>query len=80
MIPLGDINLRRQIQANSVAGVVGRLGERVCARRIYTAKVAGQNSKFTVAIYQGFGAEEVCCILFLCNGVLRTAAGMAAGR
>ncbi|KAJ7315706.1 hypothetical protein DFH08DRAFT_419117, partial [Mycena albidolilacea] len=58
MIPLGDIDLRHEIQVDSDKGVVGRQGKRICARRIYTAKVAGHKSKVTVAMYQGNSAEE----------------------
>jgi hypothetical protein len=63
MIPLGDINLRRQIQVDSGTGVVGCQRERVCVRRVYSAKVEGRRSKFTVVMYEGNGAAEVCCIL-----------------
>jgi hypothetical protein len=64
MIPLGDIDLRHEIQVDRNTGVVGRQRERVCVRRVYSAKVEGRKSNFTVAMYQGNGAEEVYWISF----------------
>ncbi|KAJ6522065.1 hypothetical protein B0H19DRAFT_1386734 [Mycena capillaripes] len=55
MIPLGDIDLQREISVNST-GVVDRQYGRQSVRRVYSAKLGGQNT--TVAIYQGPGAEE----------------------
>ncbi|KAF8193568.1 hypothetical protein K438DRAFT_1828872, partial [Mycena galopus ATCC 62051] len=57
MIPLADINLRHEIRVDGDTGLVthrpsGR------ARRLYSAKVAGQESSVTVAVYQGKGAEK----------------------
>jgi hypothetical protein len=63
MIPLGDIDLQHEIQV--ARGVVGRRGGRGCVRRVYSAKVEGTKSDFTVAMYQGNGAEEVYWINFL---------------
>jgi hypothetical protein len=60
MIPLEDIDLRHEIRVDGDTGVV----ERAVVRRVYSARVEGRKSKFTVAMYQGNGAEEVCCILF----------------
>ncbi|KAJ7229298.1 hypothetical protein B0H12DRAFT_231730 [Mycena haematopus] len=59
MIPLGDIDLRREIRLNNT-GVVNLGPERARARRLYSAKVEGRKSTVTVAMYQGNGAEEVC--------------------
>jgi hypothetical protein len=63
MIPLGDIDLQHEIQVDR--GVVGRRRGRGCVRRVYSAKVEGRKSDFTVAMYQGNGAEEVYWISFL---------------
>ncbi|KAJ7300934.1 hypothetical protein DFH08DRAFT_122002 [Mycena albidolilacea] len=56
MIPLGDIDLRHEIQVDQ--GVVGRRRGQGCIRRVYSAKVQSRKSDFTVAMYQGDGAEE----------------------
>jgi hypothetical protein len=61
MIPLGDIDLRREIQVHSSTGVVARQREREYARRVYSAKVEDRRPNFTVVMYQGNGAEEVWC-------------------
>jgi hypothetical protein len=58
MIPLEDIDLRHEIRVDGDTGVV----ERAVVRRVYSARVEGRKSKFTVAVYQWNGAEEVCCI------------------
>ncbi|KAJ6459474.1 hypothetical protein C8R47DRAFT_1226611 [Mycena vitilis] len=57
MIPLGDIDLLREIHLNdSEANRPQR--ERACVKRMYSAKVDGRKSRTTVALYQGDGAEE----------------------
>ncbi|KAJ7227982.1 hypothetical protein B0H12DRAFT_1328542 [Mycena haematopus] len=56
MIPIGDIDLQREIRLNSYTGVVDR--ERACNGRVYSARVEGRKSTLTVAMYQGNGAEE----------------------
>ncbi|KAJ7300930.1 hypothetical protein DFH08DRAFT_907575, partial [Mycena albidolilacea] len=56
MIPLGDIDLRHEIQVDR--GVIGRRRGQGCIRRVYSAKVQSRKSDFTVAMYQGNGAEE----------------------
>jgi hypothetical protein len=68
MIPLGDIDLQQEIRLDYGTGIVNRHRERPRVRRVYTAKIAGQNSPMTVAIYQGSGAEEVrtCCFPDIC--------------
>ncbi|KAJ7894047.1 hypothetical protein B0H13DRAFT_2339429 [Mycena leptocephala] len=53
--PLGDIDLQREFR---VSGVVDHRPELGHVRRVYSAKVKGQNSNTTVAMYQGHGAEE----------------------
>ncbi|KAF7374310.1 hypothetical protein MSAN_00314300 [Mycena sanguinolenta] len=50
-IPLGDINLQREIWQDD-EGVI-RL------RRLYSAKIEGSDATRTVAMYQGDGAEQV---------------------
>ncbi|KAJ7315800.1 hypothetical protein DFH08DRAFT_419937 [Mycena albidolilacea] len=58
-IPLGDIDLQREIHLNSDTGVVNREHSRPRVRRIYSAKLESRVRKanVTVAIYQGEGAE-----------------------
>ncbi|KAJ6527630.1 hypothetical protein DFH09DRAFT_1186593 [Mycena vulgaris] len=57
-IPLGDIDLQREIRASN-SGVVNRhYSERRSVRRVYSAKIDGRKSTVTVAIYQGDGAEQ----------------------
>lgn len=65
MIPLGDIDLQREIHLNSDTGVVNREHRRPRVRRIYSAKLESRVHKanVTVAMYQGEGAETVCRIL-----------------
>ncbi|KAJ7664132.1 hypothetical protein B0H17DRAFT_1143791 [Mycena rosella] len=54
VIPVGDLDLRREIRLNSATRVVDcRQGRRMHAARIY-----GSKSKMTVAIYEGDNAEE----------------------
>ncbi|KAJ6575635.1 hypothetical protein DFH09DRAFT_377500 [Mycena vulgaris] len=55
MIPLGDIDLRREIKLNWRTGVVER--QRRCIRNVYSARICGL-SDMTVALYQGAGSEE----------------------
>ncbi|KAJ6555758.1 hypothetical protein B0H19DRAFT_135973 [Mycena capillaripes] len=55
MVPLGDIDLQREISISST-GVIDRQYERQGVRRVYSASVGGQNN--TVAMYQGPGAKE----------------------
>ncbi|KAJ7775402.1 hypothetical protein B0H16DRAFT_1507218 [Mycena metata] len=58
MLPMGDIDLQRELMVNTQSGVVESRRERNCVRRVYSARVIGRNSNLTVAIYQGNGAEE----------------------
>ncbi|KAJ6456751.1 hypothetical protein C8R45DRAFT_1082084, partial [Mycena sanguinolenta] len=57
-IPLGNIDLRSEIEVNAATGVVRRHRERKRARRMYSARVVGHNEPMTVALYQGDNAEE----------------------
>ncbi|KAJ7679303.1 hypothetical protein DFH06DRAFT_1166274 [Mycena polygramma] len=57
MIPLGDIDLLREIRLNDWEAIKLQR-ERGCVRRVYSAKVDGRKSGTTVALYQGAGAEE----------------------
>ncbi|KAJ7677085.1 hypothetical protein DFH06DRAFT_1169735 [Mycena polygramma] len=54
MIPLGDLDLQREICLHQGTGVVHR--RRHAQRRVYSAKLQGQT--FTVAMYRGDGAAE----------------------
>ncbi|KAJ6484698.1 hypothetical protein C8R45DRAFT_290416 [Mycena sanguinolenta] len=58
MIPLGDIDLQREIRLDVGLGVLDRRRERACIRRVYSAKVEGKTSEMTVTTYQGDTAEE----------------------
>ncbi|KAJ7927929.1 hypothetical protein B0H13DRAFT_2312105 [Mycena leptocephala] len=55
MIPLGDIDLRKEICLNYDTGDAD---QRPRVRRVYSARVHGRKSNVTVAMYQGSGAEE----------------------
>ncbi|KAJ7669069.1 hypothetical protein B0H17DRAFT_1086889 [Mycena rosella] len=59
VIPLEDIDLRKQIRLDDEIGVVNRGGRRACVRRMYTARIEGKKSAMTVAVYQGDDAQEV---------------------
>ncbi|KAJ7664129.1 hypothetical protein B0H17DRAFT_1092222 [Mycena rosella] len=52
VIPVGDLDLRREIRFNSATGVVDR--------RMHAARIYGSKSKMNVAIYEGDNTEEVC--------------------
>ncbi|KAJ7121933.1 hypothetical protein C8R46DRAFT_1238359 [Mycena filopes] len=60
MIPLGDIDLQREIQVefrvDDDSGVVSQQDRR-CVRRVYSANVEGSKVAKTVAIYEGDSAE-----------------------
>ncbi|KAF7330669.1 hypothetical protein MSAN_02452200 [Mycena sanguinolenta] len=60
MIPMGDIDLRRQIRVDECTGVVNSQRERARVRRVHSAKarIDGRTKRVTVAIYQGNTAEE----------------------
>ncbi|KAJ6512516.1 hypothetical protein C8R45DRAFT_960619 [Mycena sanguinolenta] len=49
-IPLGDIDLQREIQLDSDSGIVS-------LRRLYSAKIEGSDATRTVAMYEGDAAE-----------------------
>ncbi|KAJ6543016.1 hypothetical protein B0H19DRAFT_1268193 [Mycena capillaripes] len=57
MIPLGDLDLRHEIQLKAGSAVVRRR-HAACVRRVYTARIAGLPSPMTAAVFQGEGAEE----------------------
>ncbi|KAJ7033804.1 hypothetical protein C8F04DRAFT_1103423 [Mycena alexandri] len=62
MIPMGDIDLQREIRVSEVrtdegSGVIFREA-RGCVRRVYSAKVEGRKADVTVAIYEGEAADE----------------------
>ncbi|KAJ6462939.1 hypothetical protein C8R45DRAFT_524773 [Mycena sanguinolenta] len=60
MIPMGDIDLRREIRLEKYTDVAYSQLQRACVRRIHSAKakIDGRKSRVTVAMYQGYGAEE----------------------
>ncbi|KAJ6496179.1 hypothetical protein C8R45DRAFT_985154 [Mycena sanguinolenta] len=57
-IPLGDVDLRREIRVSSASCVVHRRRVRAPARRMYSGRLDGRNSDMTVALYQGVNAEQ----------------------
>ncbi|KAJ6462845.1 hypothetical protein C8R45DRAFT_1220383 [Mycena sanguinolenta] len=60
MIPMGDIDLRRQIRVNEHTGVAYSHRQQTCVRRMHSAnaRIDGRKTRVTVAMYQGDGAEE----------------------
>ncbi|KAJ7031845.1 hypothetical protein C8F04DRAFT_1185548 [Mycena alexandri] len=54
-IPLGDIDLRREIRCDSNLSIVSR---QCSVWRVFSAKIYGRKSRVTVATYQGDNAEE----------------------
>ncbi|KAF7377054.1 hypothetical protein MSAN_00123500 [Mycena sanguinolenta] len=60
MIPMGDIDLRRQIRVDERTGVAYPQWQRGCVRCAYAAKarIDGRTTRVTVSIYQGNDAEE----------------------
>jgi hypothetical protein len=63
-IPLGDVDLRREIRVSSASGVVHKRRVRGPVRRVYTGKIDGRKSDMTIALYQGINAEQVRYIPF----------------
>jgi hypothetical protein len=61
MIPMEDIDLRKEIKLEDAiaTGLVRRGRDRRVTGGVYTAKIAGQKSNMTVALYQGDDAKEV---------------------
>ncbi|KAJ7035163.1 hypothetical protein C8F04DRAFT_1099284 [Mycena alexandri] len=62
MIPMGDIDLQREIRVDEIrlddtSGVAFR-DPRSCVRRVFSAKVADGKVEMTVALYEGEAAEE----------------------
>jgi hypothetical protein len=57
---MGDIGLQHELHFDKDSGIVNHQRERACVRRVYSAKIQGQKSGMTVAMYEGDGAEEVC--------------------
>ncbi|KAJ7752999.1 hypothetical protein B0H16DRAFT_1836187 [Mycena metata] len=54
-IPLGDVDLRREIRVDSASGIVKFSPP---ARRVYSARIHGNPSNTTAVLYQGERAEE----------------------
>ncbi|KAJ7050598.1 hypothetical protein C8F01DRAFT_1092255 [Mycena amicta] len=57
-IPLGDINLQRELRVDDQSVSVYRRREYGCVYRVYSARVEGRRADMTVAIFQGKNAEE----------------------
>ncbi|KAF7344250.1 hypothetical protein MVEN_01716300 [Mycena venus] len=60
MIPIGDLNLLREIRHDGGSGVIDRRKRRAPVRRMYTARITGSQSAVTAVMFQGEGAEEQC--------------------
>ncbi|KAF7340605.1 hypothetical protein MSAN_02132000 [Mycena sanguinolenta] len=61
MIRMEDVDLRREIRVDERRGVVNyQLHGPACVRRVHSAqaRIDGQRTRVTVAMYQGDGAEE----------------------
>ncbi|KAJ7714537.1 hypothetical protein B0H16DRAFT_1702008 [Mycena metata] len=58
MIPIGDIDLQKELVINKKWSTIGHGREHDCVRRVYSAKMEGRNSNVTVAMYQGDGADD----------------------
>jgi hypothetical protein len=61
MIPLGDIDLQREIRLNGDSAIIDRRDGRRYIRKMYTAKIYRKEADMTVAIWEGENAEDVCC-------------------
>ncbi|KAJ7759762.1 hypothetical protein DFH07DRAFT_817099 [Mycena maculata] len=57
-IPMGDIDLRQEIRFDEDSHVVYRRSVGGSVRRMYSARVNGQNADMTVALYEGDCAEK----------------------
>ncbi|KAJ7063826.1 hypothetical protein C8F01DRAFT_1129451 [Mycena amicta] len=57
-IPLGDIDLQRELRVDDQSVSVYRRREHGCVHRVYSAQVEGRKAGMTVAIFQGNNAEE----------------------
>ncbi|KAF8142409.1 hypothetical protein K438DRAFT_2030104, partial [Mycena galopus ATCC 62051] len=57
-IPLGDLNLIKEMNPGGAPGFVRRRKLRASVRRIYSARIHGSTSTMTVVLYQGEDAEE----------------------
>ena len=69
MIPLGDLDLLREIKFDSDSGGISRSYRqaRCSVRRVHSARILGCESNMTVAVYQGDKAE-VCLLVSLFLG------------
>ncbi|KAJ7278672.1 hypothetical protein C8J57DRAFT_1221517 [Mycena rebaudengoi] len=57
-LPMGDLELRTEMYLDDHNSVVYRRERQASARRIYSARIPGVDSKMTVAVYQGNNAKE----------------------
>ncbi|KAF7364441.1 hypothetical protein MSAN_01105200 [Mycena sanguinolenta] len=57
-IPLGNIDLRSEIQVHAATGTISRHGKGRSVRRMYSARVVSHSEPMTVALYEGHNAEE----------------------
>jgi hypothetical protein len=58
-IPIGDIDLQREVHLDKHSQVADFWRERRNVRRVYSAKIDRGTSSVTVAMYQGEKAKEV---------------------
>jgi hypothetical protein len=61
---VGNIDLLCEIRLDNT-GIADYQRQRPRVRRVYTAKIEGLKSDVTVTVYQGMGAQDVCCIILL---------------
>ncbi|KAJ6532516.1 hypothetical protein B0H19DRAFT_1272783 [Mycena capillaripes] len=58
VIPIGDLNLLKEIKHASGSLVVRRRKGQASTKKMYTARIPGFQSAMTAAVFQGQGAEE----------------------
>jgi hypothetical protein len=77
-IPMGDIDLQRELRLNKHSGVADYQREQCSVRRVYSAKLDRGKLSVTVATYQGDSAEEVRRIILFDVEVQQHFSGLAA--
>ncbi|KAJ7464888.1 hypothetical protein B0H11DRAFT_2240316 [Mycena galericulata] len=59
VIPIGDLNLLKEIKRASGSLVVRRREGRASLKKMYTTRIPGLQSTMTAAVFQGDGGEEL---------------------
>jgi hypothetical protein len=65
MMPIGDLNLLKEIKRASGSLVVRRRKGRASMKKMYITRIPGFQSTMTAAVFQGDGAEEVRFELYI---------------